>query len=251
MIQHAQAFGIPAHHRFRRHEHVGLHLCAVVAGSFSERDGKSWVEAGPGAVRISGAARHDIDFGSDGATCIVLHPVDLDLAPLAKPRFLDPDPWLARLVARFGVVLGGAASQEPLGLDGLATELLAQVTRRLEGRAGPPPAWLRRVPELVRDAPGPLAVSAIAAEIGVHRVHLARVFREHHGISITGYMQRVRLERARLMLAGDVALAEVAAASGFSDQSHMTRAVRAAFGTTPAALRQALHPFKTARRPPR
>jgi transcriptional regulator GlxA family with amidase domain len=198
-----------------------------------------------GAVRISRAARHDIDFGPDGASCLVFQPDDLDGPRLPRARFLAADSWIRTLVARIGeAVARGAAS--PLRLDTLATELMAQVLRRLDGHVSAAPGWLARVPELVNDACTPLPVAAIAAEVGVHRVHLARVFRDHYGLSVTEYAHRVRLERARQLLTrGREPLVEVAAIAGFSDQSHMTRAVRAAFGTTPGAMRGALHPFKT------
>lgn len=198
-----------------------------------------------GAVRISTAARHDIDFGPEGASCLLLQPDDLDVPKLDKARFLDADPWIASLVARIGESIQNG-SVTSLRLDTLATELIAQVLRRVDGRSSAAPGWLARVPELVNDADMPLSVSAIAAEVGVHRVHLARMFRDHYGLSVTEYAQRVRLERARhLLTRGRAPLAEVAALAGFSDQSHMTRAVRSAFHTTPGAMRGALHPFKT------
>jgi AraC family transcriptional regulator len=246
MLQKAHVFAIPAGHRFRRHEHEGPHLCAVVRGGFSERAGGSWTEVSAGTARYSGSARHDIDFGSAGATCLLLSPAIDDLPSVSSPRFLDRDPWIAELVSRLAAALAGDASAAPLGIDGLATELWAQVQRRVDGRTTAPPSWLRRVPGLVRDAEGRIPVSALADEVRVHRVHLARAFREHYGLSVTEYGQRVRVMRARdLLLHGREPLADVAMAAGFADQSHMTRAVRAAFGVTPAALRGALHPFKT------
>ena len=244
-MEHASVFAIPAHHRFRRHEHPGVHLCAVVKGAFSERSGRTWTSASAGTVRVSGAARHDIDFGPDGASCLVL---ELDGAEVRVPpqaRFIEPDPWIARLVARFAWPAEGA-DPPAAGMDALAIELWAQVLRRIEDRRSPAPAWLRRVPEMVNDSADPPGVAEIAAEVGVHRVHLARVFRDHYGLSVTEYAQRVRLERARgLLVRGRSSLAEVAAAAGFADQSHMTRAIRAAHGVTPAVMRGTLHPFKT------
>ena len=241
----AHAFQIPARHRFRRHEHEGVHLCAVLRGSFAERDGRGWTRMDAGAVRISRAARHDIDFGPEGAWCLVVQPDDVELPRLPKPRFLDRDSFLSTLVDRLGAALRDEAATA-LRVDTLATELIAQVLRRIDGRVSSAPAWLGRVAEMLNDAPAPLPVSAIAGEVGVHRVHLARVFRDHFGLSVSEYAHRLRLDRARQMLMrGREPLAEVAAIAGFSDQSHMTRAVRAAFGTTPGGMRGALHPFKT------
>ena len=44
----------------------------------------------------------------------------------------------------------------------------------------------------------------------------------------------MRLDRARRLLAQGVAPAEAAAATDFSDQSHLGRLFREAYGTTPA-----------------
>jgi len=47
-------------------------------------------------------------------------------------------------------------------------------------------SWLETVKQRIQDAPHPVSVSALAHEVGVHRVHLARMFREHYGRSVTG-----------------------------------------------------------------
>jgi AraC family transcriptional regulator len=90
--------------------------------------------------------------------------------------------------------------------------------------------------------------------VGVHRVHLAREFRDHFGLTVGDYVRRRRLARARHLLAHtDLPLSAAAADAGFADQAHLTRAFRAAFGTTPGRFRldRALRAFKTAsaRRP--
>jgi AraC family transcriptional regulator len=228
--------------RFRRHEHPEVHLCFVLNGGFLERDGNSWVEMGSGRLRVSGAASHDIDFSAAGADCLLLLASPEDLPAPDRSRFLDCDPWLARVAAR----LSREPAAEPMAED-LTIEVLAQVRRRLRERSGPPPSWLETVKQRIQDAPHPVSVSALAQEVGVHRVHLARSFREHYGRSVTGYLQRTRLHRARRLLTDrELGLAEVAVMAGFSDQSHMTRATRAAWGVTPATLRRAMLPaFKT------
>src|SRR5215207_8694612 len=67
-----EAFPVPGATRFRKHEHDCAHLCMVLDGGFVERDRHSWRDVGLGTVRVSGSARHDIDFSSSGATCLVL-----------------------------------------------------------------------------------------------------------------------------------------------------------------------------------
>ena len=239
---------MPSGLRFRGHEHDGVHLCAVVAGGFVERAGRGWVDVGPGTVRISSAARHDIDFSPAGAQCLVMLPGLPALSVLDAPRFFSPDPWMSRLV---GALAGRMETASRLEIDEATDEFLAQVQRRLDGRSAPPPPWLRQLRERV-DAGDATSVGELAAEFGVHRVHLARAFRDHYGTSLSRHLQRARLVRARRLLAAtDLPLVEVAASAGFADQSHLTRSVRSALGTTPAALRRTLHRFKTAAAPAR
>lgn len=242
---------IPPATRFRAHAHDGPHVCVPLAGGFSEFDGHGWRDVPAGTVRVSASARHDIDFGQAGARCLLLLPgpgVGLTrLERLARPCFLAPDPWLGELTRRIDQVITAGDPAGDTVLDSLATEFLAQLDRRLAGRASSPPAWLSRVRELLEDSHGAVSVAALAREAGVHRVHLARAFREHLGMPVTERARALRLASAqRLLLTTDLPLAEVAARTGWADQSHLTRAIRRAFGTTPAALRRArLHPFKT------
>lgn len=249
------AFPVPPATRFRAHAHDGVHVCVPLTGGFSEFDGHAWRDVPAGTLRVSAAARHDIDFGRAGARCLLLT-LEPGLAlpafeRLARPRFLRPDPWLGQLTARLDrATQGGPASSVAL-LDSLATELLAQLERRLDGREGPPPPWLRRVHELLEDTAGRVSVAALAREAGVHRVHLARAFRAHCGLAVTERARALRLAHAeRLLRATAAPLAEVAYRAGYADQSHLTRAVRGAFGATPLALRRGtLPPFKTRRAP--
>lgn len=69
---------------------------------------------------------------------------------------------------------------------------------------------------------------------GQDRWQLSRGFRALLGVSPYRYLVFRRLDMARAMMDGSTSLAEIAFASGFSDQSHLTRHFRSAFGLTPA-----------------
>jgi AraC-like DNA-binding protein len=217
-----------------------------VAGGFVEREGRGWRDVGAGAIRVSGAARHDCDFGPAGARCLLLDLDDAALGAVAAPRFLPADGSLTALARRLDAAVSTADPARAFDVPGLTAELLAQIARLLSGRTGPPPPWLGRVRQLLHDTHGALPVALLAREAGVHRVHLTRAFREHTGVPVTRYARQLRLREARRLLAEDLPLAGIAARAGFADQSHLTRSMHAAWGVTPGALRRALHPFKTA-----
>jgi len=79
----------------------------------------------------------------------------------------------------------------------------------------------------------PINGAEIATEVGLSLPHLMRVFSAQAGVPINVYLTAVRLTHARRMLCSGEDAAHVAAAVGFSDQSHMIRRFREAFGVTP------------------
>ncbi len=63
--------------------------------------------------------------------------------------------------------------------------------------------------------------------------HFCRQFGRLYGLTPHRYQQVMRLTKARGMIVGGASLAEAAAATGFADQSHLTRHFSARFGLTP------------------
>jgi AraC-like DNA-binding protein len=78
-----------------------------------------------------------------------------------------------------------------------------------------------------------VASEEIEAETGLDRYALARHFRTRLGTSPYRYLIMRRLDRAKAAILSGESLAEAAFVSGFSDQSHMTRQFKQAFGLTP------------------
>lgn len=86
-----------------------------------------------------------------------------------------------------------------------------------------------------------LSLADIAAAAHLSPFHLSRIFKKATGVTPHQYLLEVRVNSARSLLtagAGDRSLAEVAAAVGFADQSHLTRHFKRMLGVTPKQLRQ-------------
>ncbi|WP_247876443.1 helix-turn-helix domain-containing protein [Azospirillum brasilense] len=64
-----------------------------------------------------------------------------------------------------------------------------------------------------------------------------RRFRKHHGVPPQAFALQERLNEARLLLRAGEPIAAVAADTGFTDQSHLGRCFRRAFGVTPGRYR--------------
>ena len=78
-----------------------------------------------------------------------------------------------------------------------------------------------------------MASAELETVTGLSRYAVARHFRTCLGTSPYRYLVMRRLDRARALIRHGAPLAEAALASGFSDQSHMTRHFKKTYGLSP------------------
>lgn len=128
-----------------------------------------------------------------------------------------------------------------LQAESLIHELIDEVTRaaaRPRARAG----WIGAVRDVLHEVHDrPVSLAELAEHAGVHRAHLARVFKSKVGVSVGAYHRAVRAQLAAQRLArSGVSIARVAHETGFADQAHLTRVFRERYGITPSAYRQRL-----------
>jgi AraC-like DNA-binding protein len=157
------------------------------------------------------------------------------------PRTLDDDAALAQAVrsARQQIAIPDSRMAREMALD-------AVVVRLAQRFAGAPDSGAARAPraaKLAREAMDAgfdrdLGLDDLASAAGTDRFRLTRAFSAAYGLSPHAYLVQRRLNRARRLLACGDAPADVAAATGFADQSHLGRWFRRAFGMTPAAYRR-------------
>jgi AraC-like DNA-binding protein len=78
-----------------------------------------------------------------------------------------------------------------------------------------------------------------AALLGLARETVSRAFSAAFGVSARQFRAELRARAAWLRIVRTrERLAEIAAASGFADQAHMTRSIRQLTGASPAAWRR-------------
>jgi AraC family transcriptional regulator len=83
-----------------------------------------------------------------------------------------------------------------------------------------------------------ISLAELGGVVQLSEFHFARKFRTEFGCPPHTYVMRKRIERAKAQLAQrNIPLKVVAANTGFSDQSHMTRLFRRLLGVTPAEYR--------------
>ncbi len=86
-----------------------------------------------------------------------------------------------------------------------------------------------------------VTLKAVAAHLGVNASSLSAAFHRETGKTLTEYLNRIRLENARILMSmNDFSIRDICAASGFSDQSYFTRLFRETYGVTPTEYRREL-----------
>lgn len=168
----------------------------------------------------------------------------LDLTQLDE-SFIGPavdgpdlaDPLLRRRVGR----LHSALSRPGDELE--AESRLALIAERLRGHLRPrlavhPPGAGRGVAQSLRELLDErvrqgVSLDEAAKLVHAHPTHLVRAFTAAFGIAPHQYLMARRVDHARRLLLDGRPPAEVAAAAGFYDQSHLTRHFKRHVGVTP------------------
>jgi AraC-like DNA-binding protein len=87
-----------------------------------------------------------------------------------------------------------------------------------------------------------IGLDELAAAAGIGKFRLIRLFRQRTGLPPHALQVAHRIRRARRLLEAGDPIAEVAAATGFSDQSHLHRHFQRSLGLTPGAYRNHFRP---------
>lgn len=201
------------------HRHRTAYAALVLDGDYLEASADGPAECVPGSLILHPRFHaHGDRFGRRGARVI-----NLDLPPGLAPETVT----VLRVPA-----LAEAAAVFARG----AHELPALVAACAAQPPAPLHDWQRPFLDALRDGDAPIA--RLARDAGVSLAHASRSFLRSHGMPPQLLRRELRCRRALALLAGDAPLAEVAARSGFADQSHLTRALRGFAGLPPARLRR-------------
>ena len=106
--------------------------------------------------------------------------------------------------------------------------------------ASPALGYVRRAIGFMRENfREPLTLTGTAAEIGVSACYLSDIFTKNAGRSFTAYLNRLRAENARRLLAStDIGVTDAALGCGFGSVSSMNRCFLREFGLPPRELRK-------------
>jgi AraC family transcriptional regulator len=241
--------------RLPSHYHERASFAVMLEGSFDLQLADRTRDCPPGTVFTEPVAeRHGNRVGRAGARVVVVQPdparadiVETCRGVLARINHFR-HATIAGLARRLALEIQAPDAVSPLVIEGTVLEMLA-AAERLNGREGTerrPPPWLSRARDLLHSRfLEALRTAEVAREVGIHPVHLARVFRAHHGVTIGAYVRGLRLDwAARRLTRSKESLGDIALEAGFADQSHFTRAFKLHTGSTPDRFRRRLTPAR-------
>ncbi|SIT38186.1 L-rhamnose operon transcriptional activator RhaR [Paraburkholderia piptadeniae] len=239
-------------HEFTPHWHDAYTIPVIEAGAETYRYQGSHYVAEAGSVPVINPG--EVHTGSraidEGWRYRVLYaPVDFihalaeDIAGRAQPLpWFDADvirdPDLAVRLARAHRLL--ESNDDPLAaetamLDALSTLLVRYGRTRADtpqhNAADTRVATMKE--QLTGDLAAPLKLAELADAVGLSPFHAARLFTRATGLPPHAWRNQIRLQRSLAPLRAGASVADVAAASGFTDQSHFTRHFRRMFGVPP------------------
>ncbi|MCK0195816.1 AraC family transcriptional regulator [Ancylobacter sp. 6x-1] len=166
--------------------------------------------------------------------------------PFETPRLMFTDERLLTLAGLIAAECQNPQTLHDLYGDSLATALLVDFVRssgRDQRRRTPlATRQLRRVVDYIEEnCLRSIRLQELADLAGLSPSYFSHAFKAATGLPPHQWQTNARLRRAQeLLRASALSLPDIAAATGFCDQAHLTRAFRQNLGTTPAAWRREL-----------
>ncbi len=206
-----------ASERMPRHRHADAYAAIVLAGGYIEAGDHGRMRVQPGDVVIHHAHEaHQDHFSKTGA--VVLNLPSIEGLDAMTGRVPDPD------------VIARLSERDIVGAIALLKETIQPRDMRLLDWPDQLAAALASTLEF--------SIEQWAAQMRLAPQSISRGFRQAYGVS----PKRYRLEQRTLRAISNLrtwtgSLADLAAESGFADQSHLTRAIVALTGLAPSRLK--------------
>jgi AraC family transcriptional regulator len=234
------------HQVLPEHSHPFAFMSLLVKGAGVERWDHGTSRLRPGTALFQPAGDLHADCFRSDALLIALKVRPGALRQLAESGFSVErrreirNTRVAYLGSRLAAGLTDRDPATELSLEGLALELLAELLHqraRQERRLVP----IERALGLIRDRfMEPIRLAVVSAEVGLPPVRLAQEFRRQHGMTVGGYIRKLRIEYACTKLSASVvSVSELAHELGFADHSHFSHAFKQYTGLSPRQFRAA------------
>jgi AraC-like DNA-binding protein len=242
--------GVAFRHFYPPHWHDEYFLTVITGGEGIFRCGRvehrapagTLVFVAPGEVHSHAPGRGGRSFRSLHAGGPFVGELAPDLSRFARSRIPRSGAIRDTALAKRFLALHRLLERDgdPIEKEARLLSFLAELLEAGTAAIGPPSTPERMAVRRARerlDEPDASRVSLreLAAAAALSPFHFHRLFRTQIGLPPHEYLLRRRLLRARALLSTGQPAAYVAAATGFSDQSHLTRHFKRLLGVTPSA----------------
>ncbi|WP_246125379.1 AraC family transcriptional regulator [Exilibacterium tricleocarpae] len=253
-------YALDSNNCYRRHSHPTFSLGVVEQGRGRHYQEHRTQPIGPGAVVAINAdvvhncnpyANQNWGYHMLYIECDWLAALARDIgaahgshpssAPMWQPVAYDADLYRDIVALNYQLSSGADALDTQTRLVDLLGRLLHNQNHR-RGRPEPPashPAIMRARDYLHDNTHRSVTLEELAGIAQLSPYHLIRRFKREIGLPPHAYQVNVRVNRAKQLLREKMSIAEVAAATGFSDQAHLQRNFKSHTAMTPAQYRNA------------
>lgn len=239
-------------HTFTRHYHEEYVVGVIErnAYEFYHRGGMQTISEGEIVLINPGEIHSGRPLYDSGWTYRVFYPTvtlmrriacEMTGKPWDMPYFPDSvvdDPYLAQQILSLHLLM--EHSQSRLARDTQLRVALATlisryaVNRPLNLAMSNEPRAIKRVQDyLETHYADNVSLDELAQVAALSPYHLVRIFKQETGLPPHQYLAHLRVLRAKSLLTAGMAIRDVAASTGFTDQSHLTRWFKRVIGIPP------------------
>lgn len=244
-------------HAYPRHSHDYFVICLIERGrqSFLHK-GTNYATPPGGVILINPGAVHTGEAADEeGFEMLSLYPTisqmktatyELTGRHQGLPFFKDvriDDPWAAKNLLSLHNALFHASNS--LEYESRFTWVMAELIKRYadvsrtEHKLGREKKLVEQACSYIQENfVNGVSLSELAQHVALSPYYLLRVFRAEVGMPPYVYLENVRVRHAQKLIEEGKPLVDVAMASGFSSQSHMTRHFKRTIGATPGQYAQ-------------
>ncbi len=245
---------------FPRHVHEGYCIALIEQGAQRfYRDGAEHLAPEGSIVLVNSDQVHTGRSGTDkGWRYRAIYPTPNDLSSMMREMFGPGQmPWFRSSVVKnpyLSQCLRNLLNSLEDTSNPLFSETLYQEFFRLLAKEhglknastndrllANPPAVERIKSYLESHFSEPVTLEELASVAGLNKSYLTRLFTRHTGLPPHSYLIQIRVRHAKHLLRQGLSLADVASATGFTDQSHLHRHFQRTLGVSPGRYSKYLH----------
>lgn len=229
------------------HYHENAYFCMILRGHLEEVNKKEITLCKSGTILYHNwQESHYNRHISDNA-----HYFHIEIEPQwftrfdLKPQLLEgsfhlENPILKPIFYKIYQELKNKDAFSPLAVDGLLAQAFSTLIRERSYERSENPQWTTKVRELLRDSTQQnITLQDLSLETGLHSVYLSAEFSKYFGVSFGQYQRSIKIEKSKkLLLETNYSITDIAYTVGFSDQSHLIRCFKEAFGIIPLKYRK-------------